>query len=101
MKIRNTSAAIFLLLVPFLSCRKSSNNSPNGNDPNLIIFAGGYHSLIVKSDNSLLATGDNAEGQLGDSTAVAKFSFVKVFDNVKIVGTGKQYSLIVRTDNSL
>jgi hypothetical protein len=32
------------------------------------IAAGGYHSLFLKSDNSLWAMGDNTYGELGDGT---------------------------------
>ena len=43
------------------------------------ISAGYQHSMILKQDSSVWATGDNRYGQLGDGTTVHKEGFVKVF----------------------
>ena len=42
------------------------------------IAAGGSHSLLVKTDNTVWATGFNAYGQLGDDSNYNRDSFVKV-----------------------
>ena len=50
------------------------------------IDAGGFHTLLLKSDGSLWATGKNAEGQLGDGTFVDRSMPVQVLD-----GSGNPY----------
>jgi alpha-tubulin suppressor-like RCC1 family protein len=60
-----------------------------------------YHTLFIKSDNSLWATGANAQGQLGDGANKSLNSPVKVMDGVASVSTGKDYSMAVKTDGTL
>ena len=48
------------------------------NSDAVAISAGYQHSMILKQDGSVWATGDNRYGQLGDGTTVHKQSFVKV-----------------------
>ena len=43
------------------------------------IAAGNAHSMVLKGDGSVWATGRNFYGQLGDGTTSNKRSFVKVF----------------------
>ena len=56
----------------------------NGVPPSVVhagaqaIAAGGYHSMVLKADGTVWATGDNRYGQLGDGTTNDKTSFVKV-----------------------
>ena len=40
--------------------------------------AGGWHSMVVKDDGSVWATGENGYGQLGDGSTISKKSYVKV-----------------------
>ena len=42
------------------------------------ISAGGWHSMMLKTDGTVLATGWNEYGQLGDGTLTNKLSFVEV-----------------------
>ena len=43
------------------------------------IAAGYQHSMVVKEDGTVWATGCNTYGQLGDGTRTDKSSFVKVY----------------------
>ena len=57
----------------------------NGVPPSVVhagaqaIAAGYFHSMALKTDGTVWATGENNAGQLGDGTWVDKGSFVKVF----------------------
>ena len=48
--------------------------------------AGGSHSMVLKVDGSVWATGDNQYGQLGDGTFVSKTNFVKVMPSGRCIG---------------
>ena len=69
------------------------------------VSVGKNHSLIVKTDNSLFACGNNHYNQYGDANgnrgqkAVAPSVFV--MDNVRTAQAGHNYSLILKTDNTL
>lgn len=76
------------------------------------IAAGGNATFIIKNDNSLWATGNNACGELGDGTTARCERFVKITDNVKSAATCNNYTfgynhgtyahtLIIKTDNTL
>ena len=65
--------------------------------------AGGNHSLILKTDGTLWACGDNTYGQLGDGTTTNRSSPVQVKSiiNVQSVAAGYDYSLILKTDGTV
>ena len=42
------------------------------------IAAGGEHSMVLKTDGAVWATGWNHFGQLGDGTEIDKKTFMKV-----------------------
>ena len=42
------------------------------------VAAGGSHSMVLKHDGSLWATGENLYGQLGDGSTTSTSDFVKV-----------------------
>ena len=65
------------------------------------VSAGGNHSFILKTDNTLWATGDNFLGQLGDGTNTDRKSPVKIMENVKDVSAGAAHSLILTKSNNL
>jgi len=63
-------------------------------------------SLALKSDGSVLAWGDNASGQLGDGTTIAKSTPVPVMglgpgSGVNAVAMGGSHSLAVKSDGTL
>jgi alpha-tubulin suppressor-like RCC1 family protein/sugar lactone lactonase YvrE len=62
---------------------------------------GGWQSFILKTDNTLWATGSNAFGQLGDGSNGNRNTPVKIMTNVKTVSAGDAHTLILKKDNSL
>ena len=66
------------------------------------IAAGEYHSLFLKSDGSLWAMGNNADGQLGDGTWNDQVSPEKIVaTNVTAIAAGRWHSLFLKSDGSL
>ena len=42
------------------------------------VAAGGFHSMILKNDGSIWATGSNQYGQFGDGTTTSRKAFVRL-----------------------
>jgi len=62
---------------------------------------GGY-TMILKSDGSLWATGENASGQLGIGNYTNVSTPVRVFSSgVQSVSAGGEHTMILKTDGSL
>jgi uncharacterized repeat protein (TIGR02543 family) len=60
------------------------------------------HTLEIRNDGSLWASGSNREGQLGNGTSEeGRSSNIKVMDNVVAVSAGSGHSMTIRTDGSL
>jgi alpha-tubulin suppressor-like RCC1 family protein len=83
------------------------------NQPQLIvasnvtaIAAGAFHSLLLKNDGSLWATGDNRYGQLGDGIANTSYPYgtnqpqLIVASNVTAI-SGGHHTLFLKSDGSL
>ncbi len=64
-----------------------------------------FFNLILKTDNTLWATGRNEHGELGDGTVVNKLSPVKVMDGVKFsaagLGSDRGSSFALKLDGTL
>ncbi len=72
------------------------------------VAAGWRHSLFLKNDGSLWATGYNAQGQLGDGTyngpvfpASTDHPEQIVSSNVMAIAAGDEHSLFLKNDGSL
>ena len=66
------------------------------------VAAGEFHSMILKQDGSVWATGYNTQGQLGDGSTSLKQGFVKVIsDGVHVVAAGGFHSMILKDDGSI
>src|SRR5882724_797147 len=63
--------------------------------------AGLYHSLWLKSDGTLWAIGQNASGQVGDGTLVAKDYWVQIDTGVSSISAGQYDSFYVKSNGSL
>ncbi len=62
----------------------------------------GYTStMILKTDGTLWATGNNSKGELGDGTNVNKTTPVQVMSLVALVSTGYNHTMILKTDGTL
>jgi alpha-tubulin suppressor-like RCC1 family protein len=60
------------------------------------------HTLLIKTDGSLWAYGDNSYGQLGDGTTTAtNIPEQIVASNVTAVAVGQYFSLFLKSDGSL
>ena len=73
---------------------------------NVMSIAGGFmHSLFLKSDGSLWATGNNGNGQLGDGIYNFGGSTNRpeqiVASNVTAIAAGYRHSLFLKSDGSL
>jgi len=56
---------------------------------------GGY-SLFLKADSTLWASGNNANGALGNGTTVSQIIPIKVMTNVKSMSAGATHSLVLK-----
>ena len=66
------------------------------------IAAGGFHSLLLKSDDSLWAMGDNEYGQLGDGTHNSTNRPEQIVaSGVTAIAAGGGHSLLLKSDGSL
>lgn len=66
------------------------------------IAAGMVHSLVLKTDGSLWAWGDNQQGQLGDGTKTESLVPKQIsFNGATVIAAGGSSSLAIKTDGSL
>lgn len=67
------------------------------------IASGGYHTIILKGDGTLLATGKNSSGQLGipNQYYLQAFTQVDNINNVKDIACGYSHSIILKNDGTL
>ena len=60
------------------------------------VAAGWHHSLVLRWDGSLWASGSNIQGQHGDGTTVSQNVFVQeMSENVEAVAGGGQHTLVL------
>jgi alpha-tubulin suppressor-like RCC1 family protein len=59
------------------------------------------HTLILKTDGTLWACGNNDFGELGDNTDTLKSSPIRIMSGVKSMSAGMYHSLILKTDGTL
>ena len=89
----------------FRQCKDSTGNYIN----DAVDVAAGYaHSIILRSDGTVWASGRNNYGQLGDGTGADKTSFVKVASGIKLpsgnyntIACGDSCTAIIKTDGYL
>lgn len=67
------------------------------------VAAGGYHTLVLRGNGTVLAFGRNEEGQLGDGTQVTRFTPMPVpgLANVSAVRAGAFHSLVILEDGTV
>ncbi len=65
------------------------------------VSAAGDHALIVKTDGSLWACGDNGFGQLGNGTTQSSDVFIRVMEDVQTAIADKTCSFAIKKDGSL
>ena len=68
------------------------------------VAAGGYHSLVLKQDGSVWATGWNEYGQLGDGSTSDRTKYIEVVSSeaeVKTVAAGSRHSMMIQQDGGV
>ena len=65
------------------------------------VSVGRYHSMAVKTDNSLWAWGWNSRGQLGDGTNRNQNTPMKIMDGVSYISASGFSSMAIMTDGSM
>ncbi len=73
------------------------------------ITAGGFHTVALKTDGTLLAWGENTAGSLGDGTTTKKINPVVVTDSltnrittgIQTMTTGFSHTVALKTDGTL
>jgi alpha-tubulin suppressor-like RCC1 family protein len=64
--------------------------------------SGGFdHSLILKTDGTLWACGNNQFGEIGDGTTINQFTPINILSNVSNICASTDYNLIVKNDGTL
>ena len=57
--------------------------------------------MIIKTNGSLWALGNNTHGQLGDSTTTSRSEPIKIMDDKAAVSVGGFHTMAIKTDGSL
>ncbi len=65
------------------------------------IAAGENHSLVIKSDMSLWAAGDNSKGQLGAGSDTSESNGIKVMDDIVYVEANDDVSFAIDSNGTL
>ena len=66
------------------------------------VAAGGYHSMLVKQDGSVWATGWNKYGQLGDGSTTDRTIYVEVVSGGAIaIAAGTRHTMMLKEDDSV
>ncbi len=65
------------------------------------VAAAWYHTLAIKSDGTLWATGYNGYGQLGTGDTTTRDSFVQVLSAASAVAAGEAHTLAIKSDGTL
>ncbi|HMA64017.1 MAG TPA: InlB B-repeat-containing protein, partial [Chitinispirillaceae bacterium] len=60
-----------------------------------------YHTLILKTDGTLFATGKNSDGQLGDKTNTDRSIPVQIMKDVQVASSCGVHTMILKTDGTL
>ena len=69
--------------------------------PVTTVAAGGHHTMFLKADGTLWAVGMNANGQLGDGSAVDRSIPVQVAEGVIAVAAGSRHTAFVKKGGTL
>ena len=62
---------------------------------------GNLHTVFLKADGTLWATGSNSNGELGDGTTTGRSTPEQVASGVAQVSAGNNYTMFIKTDGTL
>jgi alpha-tubulin suppressor-like RCC1 family protein len=81
----------------------TANATSGGGGSVMATAAGGIHSLFLKNDGTVWATGNNEVGQLGDETYVNKNTPVQVsgLSGITAIAAGYTHSLFLKNDGTV
>ena len=65
------------------------------------VACGAYHTLILKTDGTLWACGNNESGQLGIEDTDNQAVPVRVMTDVAAISAGRAFSAVIKTDGTL
>jgi alpha-tubulin suppressor-like RCC1 family protein len=65
------------------------------------VAAGHAHSLFLKNDGTVWASGLNSQGQLGDGSTTNRLAPVPILTGVRAIAAGGMHSLFLKTDGSV
>jgi alpha-tubulin suppressor-like RCC1 family protein len=65
------------------------------------VSIGDSHTMILKSDGTLWATGSNFYGELGDGTTTGRSTPEQIMSGVSSVSAGSGFTMILKTDSTL
>ena len=65
------------------------------------ISAGYYHSLALKTDGTLWATGFNNYGQLGTGDENNRYRFTKIATGVALMSAGESHTVFIKDDGTI
>lgn len=65
------------------------------------VAAGGYHSLFLKQDGSVWATGANYYGQIGDGSNTNRQTSILVMTGVTAIASGWSHNLFLKADGTV
>lgn len=65
------------------------------------VAAGSYHTIILKNDGTLWATGSNSYGQFGNGTSTNQNTPAQIMSNVEAAAAGYAHTMVLKTDGTL
>ncbi|MFQ3619550.1 MAG: hypothetical protein SNJ78_01265 [Spirochaetales bacterium] len=65
------------------------------------VACGHFHTIIIKNDGTLWATGLNQDGQLGTGNTNGTKTFIQVLEDVKEVAASYHRTMVLMKDDSL
>ena len=88
------------LLGPFL---RSSPVQMSGSTNSKMAAGGDRHSLVLRNDGRVWATGNNSNGQLGDGTTTKRTTPVQLSNpiNITAIAAGANHSLALKNDGTV
>lgn len=96
-----TKLPMFVIIMIMLLTTAAQAGDSNSTYYNNTISCGETFSMVIDKNGYLYAWGQNGQEQVGNGTTKAIRSPLKVMANVRSVSAGNEFSLIIKTDNSL